>query len=765
MPTRTISPSGGNYNDINAWVELQVPTSSDDIVCLPAGASGQLTVNVASLAKTVNFTNYTNTLTMNNSLTVSGDFALASGMTISGSSGLIINSNANLTSNGVRWPNNLNFSGAITVTLQSDWRNGGNFVNGSFNGTLTGPYNFYLEGNFAPVGGMGVGTYTLHFVGTGTTSWAGSTGANIVINTTGTLVMTASTLGLASGKSLIYSAGTTNCTGGSMSFAGNVTADTKSTNTGSAISSVGINFNNLSTAGVVLLSDLTAIGNFTNGVGGSVLGGPSPYNIYIGGNIVMTGNLSAGNAIINMVGTGSWTGPGTLSNNLNINTSGTFTLSGSNLSYCNTTSAMTFTHISGTVLSSNSTIAFPGSCTLNTSGMTFNNVTISSEITTTLLSNWNIGGNLLRFGGSGGNATINGPFNVNISGDMNIGNGLGYNITGSASIVLNGTGSWYGGGSTTMNVTINTNGLVTFGKSGGVSGGLSTAFQQTPTSATTFTILTPQNVNAIPGNYLIINTNGTLTSLDLKGARIWGVRINSSANITLTLLSDIYCQNWEGLNIGSFFLNGFTVYIYGNLLSNTPGGVDYAGTTALVMLGDGMIGGDSGGYNNLTINSSGTILFNCTNSQGFRLNGGTFKYLNGNIKTNNNIMKIDNDVTLTGINNLPFSGVTIAAGKTVTTDSFFSGLPNAYSNIRSATVGSNYTITFNNNKEQIARFVNISDCNISQSGRLLVVTNKGNQGRNSGIRYINQEPNGFPSNENTHISNFGYGTRGWVGSY
>jgi trimeric autotransporter adhesin len=92
MATRTISATGGNFNATGAWVEGVVPTAADDCVCLAAGASGQLTVNVNSSCRSFDFTNYTNTLTINAAIDLSiGDgtagagnvaLKLVSGMTL-----------------------------------------------------------------------------------------------------------------------------------------------------------------------------------------------------------------------------------------------------------------------------------------------------------------------------------------------------------------------------------------------------------------------------------------------------------------------------------------------------------------------------------------------------------------------------------------------------------------------------------------------------------------------------------------------------------
>ena len=92
--SRYIKAGGGNYNSTSTWSgtssagadNASVPTSSDAV--LTDAGSGPLTVNVASVAASVNFTNYTNTLTMNNTLTVSGNVTLVSAMTISGTGGV-----------------------------------------------------------------------------------------------------------------------------------------------------------------------------------------------------------------------------------------------------------------------------------------------------------------------------------------------------------------------------------------------------------------------------------------------------------------------------------------------------------------------------------------------------------------------------------------------------------------------------------------------------------------------------------------------------
>jgi hypothetical protein len=68
MAVITVSATGGNFNATASWVGGVVPTSADDIV--GAATSGQLTVNVASTVRSMNFSAYTNTITFNNTLTL-----------------------------------------------------------------------------------------------------------------------------------------------------------------------------------------------------------------------------------------------------------------------------------------------------------------------------------------------------------------------------------------------------------------------------------------------------------------------------------------------------------------------------------------------------------------------------------------------------------------------------------------------------------------------------------------------------------------------
>src|ERR1019366_8481663 len=83
--TCTVCTAGGNYSVTTTWTGSLVPTSADAVV-FTAG-SGQLTVASGCACASIDFTNYTNTVTWNNTLTVSGNVTFVAAMTITTSAG------------------------------------------------------------------------------------------------------------------------------------------------------------------------------------------------------------------------------------------------------------------------------------------------------------------------------------------------------------------------------------------------------------------------------------------------------------------------------------------------------------------------------------------------------------------------------------------------------------------------------------------------------------------------------------------------------
>jgi len=116
-----------------------IPTSADTVFF--DTNSGPCTVNVAGLCTSINFTNYTNTITMTNGISVWGNITLFSGMTIGGNGGLTINANSTISPNSRIWPNSVTVSGtASTITINTSVF--------TISGTLTLTVSTTFQGTF-----------------------------------------------------------------------------------------------------------------------------------------------------------------------------------------------------------------------------------------------------------------------------------------------------------------------------------------------------------------------------------------------------------------------------------------------------------------------------------------------------------------------------------------------------------------------------------------------------------------------------------------
>lgn len=256
MATRTIADGGGDYNSTGTWVEGAVPTSADDVVA--TATSGALTVTAAAAAKTLILTGYANTCTINSgqTLTVSGNVTLASGMAYSGTGTLAVNAAATLTANSITVSGGLTLINAVTYTLADNW-----IVNGLLTTGTTGTAST-IDGNQITVNAgwtcsRTAGTTTILLAGTGT--WTGSSSVTrycsnpITINTAGTITL--ATQGPCfGGNTVTYTAGTLVVTGSTVYIGANVTlAGTWPT----------LNGLTTTTATLTIQADLTCAGSLT----------------------------------------------------------------------------------------------------------------------------------------------------------------------------------------------------------------------------------------------------------------------------------------------------------------------------------------------------------------------------------------------------------------------------------------------------------------------------------------------------------------------
>ena len=195
MANRYFLNIGVNWGDSANWSDssggtggFSVPTNVDDVFF--DANSGNCTVNAsARTAKTLDFTGYTNTITMTFGITVSGNVTLSATMTIAGASGLTINATGNLTSNGKTWPNSLTIAGTSqTYTLIDDWTVSGSLTFTGTSPTINGLFNINVGGSLTMTTTTGIGTATIVMNGTGTVT--GQTlRNNLTFNTTGIITI------------------------------------------------------------------------------------------------------------------------------------------------------------------------------------------------------------------------------------------------------------------------------------------------------------------------------------------------------------------------------------------------------------------------------------------------------------------------------------------------------------------------------------------------------------------------------------------------
>lgn len=497
-------------------------------------------------------------------------------------------------------------------------------------------------------------------------------------------------------------------------------------------------------------------------------------SIIINGNTINTRNIlstttaiTSGTTAFVFNGTGTWsnTSTGVLQNNVTINTAGTLTI-GNNIYY----NTGILTHTTGTVdtTTNNSTLNIGVSTTLNTSGITWNNVFIgiknaSSTIVITLNDNFTIGGSLqvngtlsfipntyllivngdlilgyyaggvyynvtltipndlivtnLNYAVFGINTIVNG-FSITVLGNLSIANTGVASVSGTTNLILGGTGIWSqtSTGSMRNNLTINTTGTITI--SGNVYYNTGTLTYTAGTVVTTGSTLNISLTTTLNTNYLFWN-NVIITS---------GIQ---------TLTSDLNCQN---LTSGNNTINGlFNINVNGNLTAN---GVILIGTATIVLVGTGTWTAPNGSNTfraPIIINTNGVItLANILN------NSGNLTYIKGTVKSNNTTITFGPSIILLNLNKLIFKNIILEGSLSVTMNEFFSGNPSLITNI-SSTNSQNYTITFQDGFEKIAKFVNIRNCTLSKPQQLLVITNSKKSSTNTrGIRYINQSPNGIP---------------------
>lgn len=485
-----------------------------------------------------------------------------------------------------------------------------------------------------------------------------------------------------------------------------------------------------------------------------------------------SGNLTVNVITANLAGIDFTNYTATITFNNLLNTSGTvnlgtggFTIAGAN-----------FLNINGT--------ATLGGTTQWSGGLRFN----GQNITITLLNDITSTGTV-RF--SSTNSTLANPLVIN---------GFNINIKGNFDVVATANGLTTG---TTVLQVNGTSGTSTIAGSANLFFGLSIVINSTNNinmsthmlfRDATFTYITSNSITWPTTRFVInsatMNVDTTIPSLEIQTSTItftnnlvcYDLFINGAPtfvtggfllnvindlilqDVTLSIPNDLYVTNLITIiRPTQSVINGFTIYVSGNLTNGCQGAL--FGTTAIVLTGTGTWihnhpTGAGSLQNNLTINTTGTI----TISGLIRYNTGTLTYISGNIKTKGSTLFIGLSTSLINIHRITFYNIVAPSNNTLTMNEFFSGNPLVKTKI-SSSGATNYSVTFTDTKKKISKFIRISNATINTRGQLRVIGDSScNRGNNLGIIFEpNQTPNGVALNSGitANLSNgITFGTSG-----
>jgi len=615
--------------------------------------------------------------------TVTGSIVWAggSGKTIKRTSGNIITAGSllwvttgNVDTPGVSWYNFTGGNGSQTVTFISDLvttnfasNNNSNIFNGS---------TIYVSGNLTS-NSTGIGTSNIILNGTGT--WTGRFGNNVEINTSGTITL-GSGPGLAGGRTLKYTQGT-------------VSAVAESLFTCSLQGTSPVTFDNCSTipfvsiaqyGWIALLSDINLSGNYntfnyvyTNGL----------YRVNVGGNFsTSSGQWLAGTGTVAMVGTGTMSA--TLYTNLIINPTGVLNIT--NLTYA--TGTITYSNTNGGTVSTGN-LSISGGCSLNTNGMTWNNVAMYNTSTISLLSDFTIAGVATLGGPAGSNVlTINGN-TMYLGGNISLING---GPAGTANIVLNGNTAISVSGTCffSTNVNINTTGTITL-----------------PSGNLSFTkILSHANgtVNANGGTVILYGGSSVdlPASVQLYNAYAYG------ASATITLTRDLYVSNLfstNGFNSVNLTTSASRI-LYANGIAITGNAV--SGNVKIVLNGNGSWSGSGAVYNDLTIDTAGTVTISGTV---YYING-TLKFLNGSVNTSSSTLYLSGTCAL-DTNGIIWNNITMTPNTAT-----FNLLSNLFCKNLTTGGGINTINTSNGSSLYVAGDLNVAQNNGIEGNSTIILT-------------------------------------------
>lgn len=483
-------------------------------------------------------------------------------------------------------------------------------------------------------------------------------------------------------------------------------------------------FSITSNSTITLTSDLNIGGTLNNSANTTIINRTTSQILTTANGVSITNGSIAGSSPIYITG-GTWSSSGVanpLSSSNGVFINGNVAL-GTFASLQNTT----LTLLSGSLTTTGSTLGLLGAITFNSSlsGTTWNNITTNnSTVTMTLNHNLNLNGTL----SSTVLTTINRTTSevINCVGLSTTGSGV---INGTADIYLTG-GTWDSsiGGFVSNNLYLN--GDITFGS-------LANSFSNINNNLFTYQ---SGVISLIQGHKFNVFGSPTLNTF---GMAFNDFIVNTNNNVTLT--SDLTINGVFSNTSGQTgTINRTTtekVIVYGGLSIAAT----MAAGTADIYLRGGTWATTGAFYvsNNLFLDGAITL----GNNIYYRT--GVLTYNSGIINSAVTILSINASCTIINFNRIPLRQVVITAGITITMNDFFTGTASRICQVNST--GANYTITFLDRFEKVAKNVAVLNATITNRMQLLIITkykSNFNRGTNIGVRYINQSPNGFSKNEN-----------------
>lgn len=425
-----------------------------------------------------------------------------------------------------------------------------------------------------------------------------------------------------------------------------------------------------------------------------------------------------------------------------------------------------FTNYTNTITMTNN-IVVSGNITLF-AGMTFaGSGQITANATSTITSN---GKAFTNFGNTGNNFTytladamvITGNWNAAAGGTFGIFNGFtitvggnlinstGAYVGGTSVITMNGTGT-ISGEFNTITIVFNTAGVISFG--------------------TTMNLL-GVTITYISGRLITANCALTLNGTNTVNFNN-GYFASLSSSLTIgnnhTFTTDLYIiGSYTTTSTSGLVLNGpGNLYIGGNF-TFSPGSNSITGTASIIFNGTGtismpaLVANSNCFISNITIDTTGTITF----IGNISVKTGTFTHLKGIVKATTATLLLFAAVTLINMNQINWGTVTITSSVTITMNRFFSGSAKIPTRIQCLTPTLTYNIQMQDGFEKIAKFINISGCvminTTNAPSNLRVITSQSNKGLNSGLKFINNIPNGIPRNMPTVPYQAGYNCGGLI---